>query len=78
MPGRLAKAAGNLGRRGWRHERLTVARPNGRGFGLLGCSMVVINPPHTLQESLARALPEMARRLAQFEGASHLLEAHVV
>jgi 23S rRNA (adenine2030-N6)-methyltransferase len=78
LPQRLGKAAENLGRRGWLHARLTVARPNERGFGLLGSSMVVINPPHTLQESLTRALPEMARRLAQFEGASHLLEAHVV
>ena len=78
LPQRLGRAAQTLARRGWLHARLTVARPNERGFGLLGSSMVVINPPHTLAAQLNEALPELARRLGQFEGASHLLETHLV
>ncbi len=78
LPQRLGRIAQTLGRRGWLHARLTVARPNERGFGLLGSSMLVINPPHTLPAQLEAALPVLAQRLGQFEGASHLLETHLV
>jgi len=75
LPQRLARVAQNQGRRGWLHAQLTVARPNDRGFGLLGSSMLVINPPHTLQAQLAQALPVLVQRLGQYDGASYRLDA---
>jgi 23S rRNA (adenine2030-N6)-methyltransferase len=53
-----------------------VARGGDRGFGLTGSSMVVVNPPHGLAETLREVLPFLAQALAQFEGATHKLELH--
>jgi len=75
LPQRLARVAQAQGKRGWLHAQLTVAQPNERGFGLLGSSMLVINPPHTLQAQLAQALPVLVQRLGQFAGASYRLDA---
>jgi 23S rRNA (adenine2030-N6)-methyltransferase len=78
LPQRLARVAQAQGKRGSLHAQLTVAPPNDRGFGLLGSSMLIINPPHTLQEQLAAALPVLAERLGQFAGADHRLQADQV
>jgi len=75
LPQRLARVAQAQGKRGWLHAQLTVAQPNERGFGLLGSSMLVINPPHTLQAQLAQALPVLVERLGQYDGASYRLDA---
>ena len=37
--------------------RLTLQQPDAQGFGLAGSSVMVLNPPHTLQGQLQQALP---------------------
>jgi 23S rRNA (adenine2030-N6)-methyltransferase len=74
LPQRLKAAAQAQARKGWLHARLTVARGDARGFGLLGSSVFVANPPHTLAEALEPMLPWLARELGQFDGARGVLE----
>lgn len=74
MVDRLKAAAAAQAKRGWLHARLTVAPPNPDGFGMLGSGMLVINPPFVLHEMLQQTLPMLQRDLAQFDGATHLLE----
>lgn len=70
----LPKRLQHLAPKGWLHARLTVQPPDAQGFGLAGSGMVVINPPWTLRAQLAEALPFLAKALAQYDGAHHLLE----
>ena len=42
---------------------------------MLGSSVFVVNPPHTLRATLAATLPWLAQTLAQFDGASSRLDA---
>ena len=74
LPQRLKTAAAPA-KKGWLHARLNVAAPAERGFGLLGSSVFVLNPPHTLQPTLAPLLPWLATTLAQYPGAHAALEA---
>jgi 23S rRNA (adenine2030-N6)-methyltransferase len=74
LPQRLKAAGDALARKGWVHARLTVAKGDERGFGLLGSSLFVANPPHTLAARLQTVLPWLARELAQFEGAKGFVE----
>lgn len=74
LPQRLKAAADAGAKRGWLHARLTVAAGDERGFGLLGSSVFVANPPHTLFDALQPTLPYLARTLAQFDGAKSALE----
>ncbi|GIX24722.1 MAG: ribosomal RNA large subunit methyltransferase J [Caldimonas sp.] len=74
LPQRLKR----LAPKGWLHVRMTVARPAQAGFGLLGSGMFVINPPWVLHDTLAAVLPWLTEVLAQYEGASYLLEQHAV
>lgn len=74
LPQRLKNAAAPA-KKGWLHAQLTVALPSAPGgFGLLGSSMFVINPPHTLRPMLDRTLPWLAKALAQFDGAAARLD----
>lgn len=41
--------------------------------GLSGCGLILVNPPFTLEDELARLLPELTAILAQDETASHTL-----
>jgi 23S rRNA (adenine2030-N6)-methyltransferase len=75
LPRRLGNAA-SAAPKGWLHAGLTVARGGDKGYGLTGSSMVVINPPHGLAETLREVLPFLAHALAQFEGATHRLDLH--
>ncbi|MBP6901391.1 MAG: 23S rRNA (adenine(2030)-N(6))-methyltransferase RlmJ [Burkholderiaceae bacterium] len=75
LPQRLKAVAQEHAKKGWLHVRLTVAEPDARGFGMLGSGMFIINPPHTLKPALAEALPVLQRLLAQYPGASRVLEA---
>jgi 23S rRNA (adenine2030-N6)-methyltransferase len=54
--------------RPWLQAMLDVDRPSGSGHGLFGSGLFIVNPPWTLAESLAEALPWLADRLAA-EGA---------
>lgn len=74
LPQRLKAAADAGAKKGWLHARLTVAQADARGFGLLGSSVFVANPPHTLFGELQPVLPFLAQALAQFDGAKSALE----
>ena len=74
LPQRLKAAADTLAKKGWLHARLTAARADARGFGLMGSSVFVANPPHTLHGLLQPVLPWLARELAQFDGAKGYVE----
>ena len=65
LPQRLKAAAAAGAKKGWLHARLTVARADPRGFGLLGSSVFVANPPHTLHAALQPLLPWLAEVLGQ-------------
>jgi 23S rRNA (adenine2030-N6)-methyltransferase len=74
LPQRLKASAEALARKGWLHARLTVAQADARGFGLLGSSVFVANPPHTLFATLQPLLPWLARTLGRFDGAKGFVE----
>lgn len=70
----LPKRLRNLTSGPWLHARLTVARPDARGFGMSGSGVFVFNPPHTLLAQLKTVLPWLHGVLKQFDGGGHLLE----
>ena len=74
LPQRLKATADSAGKKGWLHARLTVAEGDDRGFGMLGSSMFIANPPHTLHDSMQPVMPFLAQALAQFDGARSALE----
>ena len=74
LPQRLQNSAAKAAPKGWLHARLTVAAPDARGYGLLGSSMFVVNPPHGLHDTLAEVLPFLVEALGRFDGANFLLE----
>jgi 23S rRNA (adenine2030-N6)-methyltransferase len=74
LPQRLKAAADAGAKKGWLHARLTVAQADERGFGMLGSSVFVANPPHTLFGTLQPVLPWLAQTLKQFDGAKSALE----
>jgi len=74
LPQRLKASAETQARKGWLHARLTVAEAGERGFGMMGSSVFIANPPHTLHGTLQPVLPWLARELAQFDGAKGFVE----
>lgn len=74
LPQRLKASADTQAKKGWLHARLTVAEADERGFGLMGSSVFVANPPHTLHGVLQPVLPWLAQALAQFAGAKGFIE----
>ena len=74
LPQRLKAAADTGAKKGWLNARLTVAQADARGFGMMGSSVFVANPPHTLFADLQPVLPFLAQTLAQFDGAKSALE----
>jgi 23S rRNA (adenine2030-N6)-methyltransferase len=74
LPQRLKAAADAGAKKGWLNARLTVAQADARGFGMLGSSVFIANPPHTLHDELQAVLPYLAQTLAQFDGARSALE----
>lgn len=75
LPQRLKASAEKLGKKGWLHARLTVAQADERGFGMLGSSVFIANPPHTLVGELRPAVAWLAQALAQYPGAHGMVEA---
>lgn len=57
----------------WLHATLSVSAPSPDGFGMHGSGMFIINPPWTLRQALADALPWMARQLGQDAKAGYTL-----
>ena len=74
LPQRLKAAADAGARKGWLHARLSVAQADAKGYGLMGSSVFVANPPHTLFAELQPVLPFLATALAQFDGAKSALD----
>ena len=74
LPQRLKATVDTAGKKGWLHARLTVAQADERGFGMMGSSVFVANPPHTLFEELQPVMPWLAQALAQFDGAASALD----
>ncbi len=74
LPQRLKAAADAGAKKGWLNARLTVAQADARGFGMLGSSVFIANPPHTLHDELQPVMPYLAQALAQFDGARSALE----
>ena len=70
----LPKRLMALAPKGWLHVRMTVSQPDERGFGLTGSGLFILNPPYTLHATLAAELPFLIEVLAQYEGASFLIE----
>jgi 23S rRNA (adenine2030-N6)-methyltransferase len=70
----LPKRLMALAPKGWLHVRLTVNKPDAQGFGLAGSGLFVINPPYTLHATLAAVMPRLVDVLAQYDGASFLIE----
>lgn len=62
----------------WLHVSMTVQQPDSEGFGLMGSGMFVYNPPYTLAKTLADVMPWLTQTLAQFDGASFVVEQHAV
>jgi 23S rRNA (adenine2030-N6)-methyltransferase len=63
-----------LAPKAWLHARLTVARADAQGFGMVGSGVIVINPPFTLHDRLQALLPWLAQALAQTDEPSWLLD----
>jgi len=63
-----------LAPKGWLNVRLSVQQPDAKGYGLAGSGVFVINPPHTLRESLEGVLPWLVDVLGQYDGASYALD----
>jgi 23S rRNA (adenine2030-N6)-methyltransferase len=74
----LPRRLESLAPKGWMHARLTVQQPDAQGYGLAGSGMFVINPPHTLHTEMLTVLPYLTEVLAQYEGASYLLDHKAV
>ncbi|MED5620881.1 23S rRNA (adenine(2030)-N(6))-methyltransferase RlmJ [Ideonella sp. BN130291] len=74
LPQRLQAAADAVAPKGWLHARLTVRQADEKGFGMIGSSMLVINPPFVLHEMLQQTLPWLTDVLGQYDGAHFLLE----
>ena len=74
MPRRLQSVADALAKKGWLHARLTVQQPDARGFGLIGSSVFVANPPHVLHATLQPLMQYLVDTLGQYDGAHYLLE----
>lgn len=61
----------------WLHIALTVRKPAPDGLGLNGSGLVVINPPWTLQATMANCLPWLAETLGEDDSAHWALDASV-
>jgi 23S rRNA (adenine2030-N6)-methyltransferase len=62
----------------WLNASLTVHKPARDGLGLHGSGIFVVNPPWTLEKSLANTLPWLAKTLAQDKFATFTLRSHEV
>jgi 23S rRNA (adenine2030-N6)-methyltransferase len=75
LPQRLKASADKLAKKGWLHARLTVAQSDERGYGMLGSSVFIANPPHTLVAELRPAVAWLAKTLGQVDTAHGMVEA---
>jgi 23S rRNA (adenine2030-N6)-methyltransferase len=76
LPGQLKRLAAELPKVDWLHATMRVKGAERDGMGLFGSGMFVINPPYTLYDQLAEALPWLVETIGQDEHAAYTLEAH--
>ena len=75
FPAQLKRMAGELPKVDWLHATLRVKAAERDGVGLYGSGMFVINPPWTLYDRMAEALPWLVETLGADEHAAYTLEA---
>ncbi|MBI5927003.1 MAG: 23S rRNA (adenine(2030)-N(6))-methyltransferase RlmJ [Aquabacterium sp.] len=75
LPGQLKRLAAELPKVDWLHATLRVKAAEPGGKGLFGSGMFIINPPWTLYDQLADALPWLVETIGQDEHAAYTLEA---
>jgi len=75
LPAQLKRAAAELPKIDWLHATLRVKGAERGGMGLFGSGMFIINPPYTLYDKLAEALPWLVETIGQDEHAAYTLEA---
>lgn len=75
LPAQLKRVAAALPKVDWLHATLRVKAAARDGVGLFGSGMFVINPPWTLYDRLARALPWLVETLGEDDHAAYTLEA---
>ena len=51
-----------------------MQEPDAQGFGLAGSGVFVLNPPHTLNATLAATLPYLVDVLGRYPGANFLID----
>ena len=75
LPAQLKRLAAELHKVDWLHATLRVKAAERDGMGLFGSGMFILNPPWTLYERLAQALPWLVETIGQDEHAAYTLEA---
>jgi len=75
LPGQLKRMAAELPKTDWLHATLRVKGAERDGMGLFGSGMFVINPPYTLYDQLAEALPWLVETIGLDSHAAYTLEA---
>ncbi len=60
--------------RNWLHVSLSITSPGGKGIGMEGSGMFIINPPWTLAAALEEVMPWLVEVLGQDSGAHYRLE----
>jgi 23S rRNA (adenine2030-N6)-methyltransferase len=75
FPAQIKRLAGELPKVDWLHATLRVKGAERDGVGLFGSGMFIINPPWTLYDRLAEALPWLVETLGVDDHAAYSLEA---
>ena len=73
--GQLKRLGGALEKVDWLHATLRVKGAEKGGLGLYGSGMFIVNPPWTLYDRLAEALPWLVETLGVDDYAAYTLEA---
>ncbi len=71
----LKRLGGSLAKVDWVHATLRVKGAEKGGLGLYGSGMFIINPPWTLYDRLAEALPWLVETIGLDDYAAYTLEA---
>ncbi len=75
FPGQLKRVAAEAAKVDWLHATLRIKGAGRDGTGLFGSGMFIINPPWTLYDRLAEALPWLVETIGIDDHAAYTLEA---
>lgn len=70
----LARQLERIEAKTWVHVSLTVKKPSPDGLGLHGSGVFIINPPYTLNDDLAQAMPWLLKALGQDDRAVYKID----